>query len=151
MKNSSKKEQSRKQFFALSKERIISAAKKIMMAGIIIGVMNIPSNALAQNRGEKGNNKQHVQVAKKRGLHKEVVGKQQHKPKNKMNHNAIHHNHIVKRNHAPIVVHAPAPRPVVIHHKPAPRPVIVHHCDNNLAEAAAVAIGVAGLISLLAN
>ena len=73
------------------------------------------------------------------------------------------------------VVHKPAPRPIVVHtpappvhvvHKPAPRPVVVHtpappvhvvhepvhhHCNNDITNAAAVVIGVASLISLLAN
>ena len=59
----------------------------------------------------------------------------------------------------PVVVHQPAPRPVVVH-QPAPRPVVVHqpappvvhhHCNSDAANVAAVAIGVVGLISLLAN
>ena len=76
-------------------------------------------------------------------------------------------NKVVKYNPAPkkpVVVkhHNPAPAPVVVHHNPAPvvvhhnahcappPPVHHHHC-NDVANAAAVAIGVVGLISLLAN
>ncbi|MBQ8735916.1 MAG: hypothetical protein IJY75_08100 [Bacteroidaceae bacterium] len=76
--------------------------------------------------------------------------------------------HVAVKHHkpAPVVVHHhPKPAPVVVHHhhpKPAPvvvhhhhphhHPVVVHnHCDNGVAQAAAVAIGIAGLISILAD
>lgn len=56
--------------------------------------------------------------------------------------------HVAHHCPPPVVVHNPAPRPVVVHH-PAPR--VHYHCDNDVANATAVAIGVVGLISLLAN
>ena len=65
-------------------------------------------------------------------------------------------------NPAPVVVHHPSPAPVVVHHSapvvhhvncaPPPPPVVHHHGHcNEVAGAAAVAIGVVGLLSLLAN
>ncbi len=59
--------------------------------------------------------------------------------------------HVVHHPAPPVhVVHRPAP-PVHVVHRPAPLVHVVHHCDNDVANATAVAIGVIGLISLLAN
>lgn len=152
MKNLSKKEQSGKQFFALSKESIIGVAKKIVMAGFLIGIIGMPSDVLAQKRGEKKDNKQLVRIENKRGEQKkDIGGKNIYKPKHEKKRGAIRHDNKAKHNHAPVIVHKPAPRPVVVHHKPAPHPVVVHHCDNNAAEAAAVAIGLIGFFSLLTD
>ena len=50
------------------------------------------------------------------------------------------------------VVHNPKPAPVVNHNHCAPAPVVHHHdCDDGVVEAAAVIVGLVGLISALAN
>ena len=73
-----------------------------------------------------------------------------------------HNNHkpapVVHHKPAPVVHHKPAPvvhhhKPAhVVHHCPPPPPVVHHHhCNNGVAEATAVVVGFAGLISILAN
>ena len=54
---------------------------------------------------------------------------------------------------APVhVVHHPKPAPAAVHHHCNPAPVVHHHdCDNGVVEAAAVVVGIVGLISALAN
>ena len=50
------------------------------------------------------------------------------------------------------VVHNPKPAPMVNHNHCAPAPVVHHHdCDDGVVEAAAVIVGLVGLISALAN
>ena len=80
-----------------------------------------------------------------------------HKPEPKKPAVAKHHNP------APVVVHHHNPAPVVVHHHkpvpvvhhvncaPPPPPVHHHHHCSEVAGAAAVAVGVVGLLSLLAN
>lgn len=121
--------------------------KKMMIIAVLVSGMLMPAQLFAQ-RNHKENKRKPVttRVENKKGgnrkeMHVQSV-KQHHKPAAR-----------------PVVVHhhTPAPpRPVVVHHHtPAPpRPVPVvhhHHCNSEAASVAAVAVGVLGLISLLAN
>ena len=133
--------------------------KKLMIIAVIISGMLMPAQVFAKNdrNEEKGVNR--VQVdhnrVQKSGGNKKVINVGKNKPaagkQVVVHHNnpapvVVHHN-----NPAPVVVHHCNPAPVVVHH-PKPAPVVVHHhCDNVAVEAAAVAVGIAGLISLLAN
>ena len=107
--------------------------KKMMIIAAFVSAMLMPAQIMAQNNHR--NNRRPVAARvehNRKGEHRPIVN---HKPA-----------------HKPVVVrqHQPAPPPVVVHH-PAPRPVIHSHCSSEVAGVAAVAIGVAGLISLLAD
>lgn len=121
----------------------------MMIIAVMISALLMPAQVSAQSAKErKGNNK--VQVDKKHGDKKNVYNREGRKP-------AVHK----KGKNKPVVhVHKPAPRPVVVvhdhHHAPRPvpvhRPVVVHkHCNSDAIGAAAVVVGAAALISLLAN
>ena len=149
--------------------------KKIMMIAVLVSSMLMPAQMMAQKNRDnnrpriesrtpnKGSNRKDIKVEKRDNRHHvsnnhKVVAK--HKPQVHHKPQVVHHKPQVVHHHAPAPVHVThsCPPPVVVHH-PAPRPVVVHspaprvhyHCDNDVASAAAVAIGVVGLISLLAN
>lgn len=136
--------------------------KKIMMIAVLVSSMLMPAQLMAKN-GNRENGRGRIEARNTRhNNRKEMrVESRHHKPVT--HHNTrpavVHHRPaprpvVVHHHPAPrpaVVHHHPAPRPVVVHHHPTPRPVVVHHCDNEVASAAAVAIGVVGLISLLAN
>ena len=95
---------------------------------------------------KKNNNKKAPKIDKKKPAPK--IDKKKPAPK------------VVVKERAPkVIVKEKAPRvivkekPIVVH-KPAPKPVIVDYCDhidNDVVNAAAVAVGVIGLAALLAN
>ena len=135
--------------------------KKMMIIAVLVSGMLMPAQIMAQNnqrnnrkpvavqqekRGKE--NRKDFQVNKKRpqAMHNQMNN---HKPDCKPIHKPMH-----KPEPRPVVVHKhqPAPPPVIVH-KPEPRPVVVHkhHCNNDVANVAAVAVGVVGLISLLAD
>lgn len=150
--------------------------KKIMMIAVLVSAMLMPAQLMAQKnrenqrqdnrpriesrntcregnrkemRVEKRDNRQHAVNSHKPAHHKPQAHHKQHVVHHKPQ--VVHHHTPVHVTHScppPVVVHHPAPRPVVVHH-PAPR--VHYHCDGDVASAAAVAIGVVGLISLLAN
>ena len=113
--------------------------KKLMIIAVIISGMLMPAQVFAKNDRNEKKGVNRVQVdhnrAQKGGGDKKVIHVGNNKP-NAGKQVVVHH-----KNPAPVVVH---------HHNPAPA-VVHHHCDNGIVEAAAVAVGIAGLISLLAN
>ena len=133
--------------------------KKLMIIAVIISGMLMPAQVFAKNDRNEKKGVNRVQVdhnrVQKSGSDKKVINVGKNKPaagkQVVVHHNnpapvVVHHN-----NPAPVVVHHCNPAPVVVHH-PKPVPAVVHHhCDNGIVEAAAVAVGIAGLISLLAN
>ncbi len=130
--------------------------KKMMIIAAFVSAMLMPAQIMAQNNhrnnrrpvaarvehNRKGEHRKDMHILN--GKHRPIVN---HKPAHKPV--VVHHHQPAP---PPVVVHhhQPAPPPVVVHH-PAPRPVIHSHCSSEVAGVAAVAIGVAGLISLLAD
>lgn len=116
-----------------------------MIIAVIISGMLMPAQIFAKNDKNEKNieNRINKDYNRAKPNNKKVVkhiNKQQ-------KHSVIKHhnnNHVVVHHHQPVhkVVHHVKCKPHVVHH---------HHCDNDLAQAAAVAIGVAGLISILAD
>ena len=150
------------------------------MMAVIVSAMLMPAQMMAKNDNyrkpvaiEKQEKKGERKVASANNKHieknrKDVRrGNRQHKPAPVVAHKpapvVVHKPApVVVHKPAPVVVHQPAPvvvhqpAPVVVHqpapvvvHHPAPRPVAV--CNSEAASVAAVAIGVVGLLSLLAN
>jgi len=123
--------------------------KKLMIIAVIIGGMLMPAQIFAKNdrNDRRGENKVQMDYnrAKKSNKGKEI----------KISHNKKSNKHVVAHSHkpAPVIVHHHKPAPVVVHHHcPPPVPVVHHHhCNNEVVQAAAVAVGIAGLISILAN
>ena len=138
--------------------------KKLMIIAVIVSAMLMPAQVFANNgRNDRGARKgaDKVQVDRGRAKGGAKVVKRNSKPA---------HAPVAKHKPAP-VVHCHKPAPVVHYHKPAPvvhhhcshapvvhhhhcNPVPVvhhHHCHNGVVEAAAVAVGVVGLISALAG
>ncbi len=123
--------------------------KKMMIIAAMVSIMLMPAQVYAQgNRNDRGVRKERIEkqrVEKRKDNKKGAVGKVE-----KNNHGKKY-----GKNHKN---HKPAPKPVVIH-KPAPKPVIVehnchrpvYHVDGNAVNAAAVAVGIVGLVSLLAD
>ncbi len=146
--------------------------KKMIMMAVIVSAMLMPAQMMAKNDNyrkpvaiEKQEKKGDRKVARVNNKHieknrKDVRrGNRQQKPAPVVVHKPAP---VVVHKPAPVVVHKPAPvvvhqpAPVVVHtpapvvvHTPAPRPVAV--CNSEAASVAAVAIGVVGLLSLLAN
>ena len=138
--------------------------KKLMIIAVILGGMLMPAQVFAKNdrNDRRGDNKVQMDYnrAKKNNKSKEIkiggnkgnkhVAAHAHKPAPVV----VHHKPapvVVHHNPAPVVVHH-SPAPVVHHHCPPPAPVVHHHhCNNEVAQAAAVAVGIAGLISILAH
>ena len=168
MKKSVKNEEKKNMFSIFSNNSIARNAKKILMAGTLIcGLTLIPSNAMAGEAQRGGEKRVRVENRNNKPGNREMKV-------NNANNRApqIANAKPAPRPQAapaptprPVVVHTPAP-PVQVVHKPAPRPVVVHtpappvhvvhepvhhHCNNDITNAAAVVIGVASLISLLAN
>lgn len=147
--------------------------KKMMIIAAMVSVMLIPAQVFAQgNKNDRGERravieKQRVEkkkenfkgdfgkgkkndFAKKKNNNKKAPKIDKKKPARK----------VVVRERAPkVIVKEKAPRvivkekPIVVY-KPAPKPVIVDYCDhidNDVVNAAAVAVGVIGLAALLAN
>ena len=120
-----------------------------MIIAVIIGGMLMPAQIFAKNdrNDRRGENKVQMDYnrAKKSNKGKEI----------KISHNKKSNKHVVAHSHkpAPVIVHHHKPAPVVVHHHcPPPVPVVHHHhCNNEVVQAAAVAVGIAGLISILAN
>ena len=128
----------------------------MMIIAAFVSAMLMPAQIMAQNNhrnnrrpvaarvehNRKGEQRKDMHI--QNGKHRPIVN---HKPAHKPV--VVHHHQPAP---PPVVVHhhQPAPPPVVVHH-PAPRPVIHSHCSSEVAGVAAVAIGVAGLISLLAD
>ena len=124
-----------------------------MIIAVIISGMLMPAQVFARNdrsdrNDRKGANKVQVDYNRAKNNNKgKVVKHNNHKPAP-----VVHHKP------APVVHHKPAPvvhhhKPAhVVHHCPPPPPVVHHHhCNNGVAEATAVVVGLAGLISILAN
>lgn len=170
MKKNVKVEEKKNMFSIFSSNGIVRNAKKILLAGTIIcGLTLVPTDAMAKEPQRRGGNQVRVEKRDNRqGNRKEMhVGKINNRAPQRVHakpaHRPVSHHAPAPR---PVVHHAPAPRPVV-HHVHAPRPVVhhhvppvhvthhpvhhVHHCNSDVANAAAVVIGVAGLISLLAQ
>lgn len=131
--------------------------KKMMIIAVLVSGMLMPAQIMAQNNHR--NNRKPVAVKyENRKEHKHndfrVEKKHKHEYGHAGNHRPNNRPHCKPAHHPapkPVVVHHPAPQPVVVHH-PAPKPVVVHHhCNNDVANVAAVALGVAGIISLLAD
>lgn len=129
--------------------------KKMMIIAAFVSAMLMPAQIMAQNNHR--NNRRPVAARvehNRKGEHRKDMHIQNGKHRPIVNHKPAHKPVVVHHQPAPppVVVHhhQPAPPPVVVHH-PAPRPVIHSHCSSEVAGVAAVAIGVAGLISLLAD
>ncbi len=130
--------------------------KKMMIIAVMIGAMLMPAQSFAQNARINKNEKRTIVENRKenRGGYNKKEDRNNGIGKNMNNKGGKHFDNFG---------HKPAPKPVVIHHHvPAPPPVVIrhhapapavyhHHCNNDVVEAAAIAIGVAGIISLLAN
>lgn len=165
MKSLMKRMKSGKEFFAFS------SVSRFMAVAVLMIAMLMPVESFAQSarikRGEKNvqvdnrhynknnGNKYAVKNADKpRGYKKDNdrlfsnKGGGKHVPDRFIKPAAVHHNHHLQPIYkpAPVVVHAPVAAP-----PPPPRPVVVNHCNGEAASAAAVAIGIVGLISLLAD
>ena len=145
--------------------------KKLMIIAVIISGMLMPAQGFAKNDRNDRRANNSVQVDRNRGKKSNGVVKHVNKSNHKVapvvkhnpapaahhKHVAVHHKPAVVHHHcnpAPVVVHHHNPAPVVVSHHcpPPPAPVVHHHCSSNgVAQAAAVAIGIAGLVSILAN
>ena len=133
--------------------------KKMMIIAAMVSIMLMPAQVYAQgNRNDRGVRKERIEkqrVEKRKDNKKGAVGKVE-KNNHGKKYGKNHKNH--KPAPKPVVIHKPAPKPIVIH-KPAPKPVIVehnchrpvYHVDGNAVNAAAVAVGIVGLVSLLAD
>ena len=133
----------------------MSVMKKLMIIAVLISGMLMPAQIFAKNDRREVKKENRVSVDYNRvKKNNKVVKHAAPAPKQPV---------VVKHhNPAPVVVHHPSPAPVVVHHSapvvhhvncaPPPPPVVHHHGHcNEVAGAAAVAIGVVGLLSLLAN
>ena len=128
--------------------------------------MLMPAQIFAKNDRREVKKENRVSVDYNRANKGGNVAKN-HKPEPKKPVVVKHHNPapVVVHHHkpAPVVVHHHKPAPVVVHHHkpvpvvhhvncaPPPPPVHHHHHCSEFAGAAAVAVGVVGLLSLLAN
>lgn len=147
--------------------------KKMMIIAAMVSVMLIPAQVFAQgNKNDRGERRVVIEkqrenkkkenfkgdfgkgkkndFAKKKNNKKKAPKIDKKKPARKV---------VVKERAPKVIVKEKAPRvivkekPVVVY-KPAPKPVIVDYCDhidNDVVNAAAVAVGVIGLAALLAN
>ena len=126
----------------------MSVMKKLMIIAVLISAMLMPAEIFAKSDRHEAKRENRVSVDYNRAKNNNKVVK-----------------HVAPAPKKPVVVHHHKPAPVVVHHhKPVPvvhhvhcappPPPVVHHHHGHCSEAAgvaAVAIGVAGLISLLAN
>lgn len=121
--------------------------KKLMIIAVLVSGMLMPAQIFARNDKREVKKENRVSVDYNRV---------------KKDNKVVKHNAPAPNKPAVVKHHKPAPAPVVHHHKPAPvvhhvncatphAPVVHHHHCNEVAAAAAVAIGVVGLLSLLAN
>ena len=147
--------------------------KKMMIIAAMVSVMLIPAQVFAQgNKNDRGERRAVIEkqrVEKKKENFKGDFGKGKKNDFAKKKNNNKKAPKIDKKKPAPkvvvkerapkVIVKEKAPRvivkekPIVVH-KPAPKPVIVDYCDhidNDVVNAAAVAVGVIGLAALLAN
>ena len=129
--------------------------KKMMIIAVFISGMLMPAQIFAKNDRREVKKENRVSVDYNRVNKGGNVAKN-HKPEPKKPVVVKHHNPapVVVHHHnpAPVVVHHHKPAPVVHHVNCAPPPPPVHHNHcNEIAGAAAVAVGVVGLLSLLAN
>ena len=129
-----------------------------MIIAVLISGMLMPAQIFAKNDRREVKKENRVSVDYNRANKGGNVAKN-HKPEPKKPAVVKHHNP------APVVVHHHNPAPVVVHHHkpvpvvhhvncappPPPPPVHHHHHCSEVAGAAAVAVGVVGLLSLLAN
>ncbi|MBR5476485.1 MAG: hypothetical protein IKV17_06675 [Bacteroidaceae bacterium] len=145
--------------------------KKMMIIAAMVSVMLIPAQVFAQgNKNDRGDRK--VRIEKQRedkkkenfkgdfgkGNNKDLVKKNDKKAP-KIDKKKPAPKVVVKEKAPKVIIKEKAPKvivkekPVVVH-KPAPQPVIVDCCDHNdndAVNAAAIAVGVIGLAALLAN
>ena len=126
-----------------------------MIIAVLISGMLMPAQIFAKNDRREVKKENRVSVDYNRVNKGGNVAKN-HKPEPKKPAVMKHHNPapVVVHHHnpAPVVVHHHKPAPVVHHVNCAPPPPPVHHNHcNEIAGAAAVAVGVVGLLSLLAN
>lgn len=147
--------------------------KKMMIIAAMVSVMLIPAQVFAQgNKNDRGERRAVIEkqrVEKKKENFKGDFGKGKKNDFAKKKNNNKKAPKIDKKKPAPkvvvkerapkVIVKEKAPRvivkekPIVVY-KPAPKPVIVDYCDhidNDVVNAAAVAVGVIGLAALLAN
>ncbi|MBQ2367483.1 MAG: hypothetical protein II296_04100 [Bacteroidaceae bacterium] len=140
--------------------------KKMMIIAVLISGMLMPAQIFAKNDRREVKKENRVSVDYNRANKGGNVAKN-HKNEPKKPVVVKHHNPapVVVHHHkpAPVVVHHHKPAPVVVHHHkpvpvvhhvncaPPPPPVHHHHHCSEVAGAAAVAVGVVGLLSLLAN
>ena len=138
----------------------------MMIIAVLISGMLMPAQIFAKNDRREVKKENRVSVDYNRVNKGGNVAKN-HKPEPKKPVVVKHHNPapVVVHHHkpAPVVVHHHKPAPVVVHHHkpvpvvhhvncaPPPPPVHHHHHCSEVAGAAAVAVGVVGLLSLLAN
>lgn len=132
--------------------------KKLMIIAVLISAMLMPAEIFAKSDRHEAKRENRVSVDYNRAKNNNKVVKHvAPAPKKPV---VVHHHKpapVVVHHHkpAPVVVHHHNPAPVVHHvHCAPPPPPVVHHHHGHCSEAAgvaAVAIGVAGLISLLAN
>ena len=138
----------------------------MMIIAVLISGMLMPAQIFAKNDRREVKKENRVSVDYNRANKGGNVAKN-HKNEPKKPVVVKHHNPapVVVHHHkpAPVVVHHHKPAPVVVHHHkpvpvvhhvncaPPPPPVHHHHHCSEVAGAAAVAVGVVGLLSLLAN
>lgn len=125
-----------------------------MMIAVMIGALLIPAQGIAQNNKVKRGDK-NVRVENRQPDRNNRGGKFDNRNDKGGKHNYSYNaERGGKPQPKPYVLHHHKPAPKPMPNKPHPRPVPHHHCHNNgssVVGAAAVAIGVAGLISLLAD
>ncbi|MBR5335017.1 MAG: hypothetical protein IKV23_01950 [Bacteroidaceae bacterium] len=143
------------------KREFWSAAKRLMIVGIMVIGFIMPAQVSAQNanRGEKGRQemvqKKNDKKENKKNYKKADKKADKKKDFNKKGNNAANKNNKGHKPNVVVVEHHHHNKPVVVHHN---KPVVVHHHDNvvhhhcnGVAEAATAVIGLAALIALIAN
>lgn len=133
--------------------------KKMMIIAAMVSIMLMPAQVYAQgNRNDRGVRKERIEkqrVEKKKEDKKRVEKRKDNKKGSVAKVGKNNQGKKYCKNHKN---HKPAPKPIVVH-KPAPKPIIVehnchrpvYHVDGSAVNAAAVAVGIVGLVSLLAD
>ena len=119
--------------------------KKMMIIAALIGGMLIPAQSMANN--DKGNAKPKVENRGKEKRGYKIGKKDNRKPDYRPGKPGKPDRPDYRPNRPVVVVNRPAPRPC----PPPPPPVRRDYYDNPAADAAVTVLGIAALISLIAD